>query len=184
MNKAYSLDTDFSREITTTMGIENTEHGTSENLLQYNQVTKKRRRPTLSILRGAKHMLAITILSACISITHAYAPPPMHVSSALFGVGTSVTSSPAARGLANGIFRRIQTLGNKNRKDSMDGQSRDGVIKDKFKEEEGDNGEDDESAGWLSWMVRGRVSRGTADLLMREAEELGGLPRSDRYSSR
>jgi hypothetical protein len=165
----------------TTVGIGNTEHG-SENLLPYNQINKKRQRPTLSKL-GAKHVLAITLLSACFSISHAYAPP-MHVSSALFGVGTSVTSSPAARGLANGIFRRIQNLGNKNRKDGMDGQTKDGVIKDKFKEEEGDNEEDDESAGWLSWMVRGRVSRGTADLLMREAEELGGLPRSDRYSSR
>ena len=43
--------------------------------------------------------------------------------------------------------------------------------------------DDDPEAGWLSWMTRGR-KRGVSDVRMREAEELGGVPRSDRYSSR
>lgn len=34
---------------------------------------------------------------------------------------------------------------------------------------------------WLNWMMRGR---GTDKIIMREAEELGGLPRGDRYSSK
>mmetsp|Transcript_40909 Transcript_40909/g.75678 ORF Transcript_40909/g.75678 Transcript_40909/m.75678 type:complete len:555 (-) Transcript_40909:6-1670(-) len=45
--------------------------------------------------------------------------------------------------------------------------------------------------GWLRWMTGGKRSadgasgpRGVADVKMREAAELGGLPRSDRYSSR
>ena len=40
-----------------------------------------------------------------------------------------------------------------------------------------------EDKGWLSWMKRGR-KYGTSEIKMREAEELGGVPRSDRYSSR
>jgi hypothetical protein len=50
---------------------------------------------------------------------------------------------------------------------------------------------DDASDGWLSWMSRGRSkgaagrSKGTTGKVkFREAEELGGVQRSDRYSSR
>ena len=37
---------------------------------------------------------------------------------------------------------------------------------------------------WMRWMMRGGTPRGTAKMIMREPEELGGLPRGDRYSSR
>lgn len=39
---------------------------------------------------------------------------------------------------------------------------------------------------WLSWMTRGTKitkTRNVDEIRMREAEELGGVPRSDRYSS-
>ena len=42
---------------------------------------------------------------------------------------------------------------------------------------------EDERARWLQWMMGGRP-RGTSKVILREAEELGGVPRSDRYSSR
>lgn len=48
---------------------------------------------------------------------------------------------------------------------------------------EGDTGEEGDDDGWVSWMARGKKS-GTSELKMREPEELGGVPRSDRYSSR
>lgn len=38
-------------------------------------------------------------------------------------------------------------------------------------------------ARWMSWMRAG-TPRGVEDIKMREARELGGVPRSDRYSSR
>ena len=40
--------------------------------------------------------------------------------------------------------------------------------------------EDETSSGWISWMTQGRK---TSSLLYREPEELGGIARSDRYSS-
>jgi len=43
--------------------------------------------------------------------------------------------------------------------------------------------EPEKASGWLSRMIRGKKG-GTAEVRMREAEELGGVPRSDRYSSR
>ena len=42
---------------------------------------------------------------------------------------------------------------------------------------------EDERTRWLQWMTGGRP-RGTSRVILREAEELGGVPRSDRYSSR
>lgn len=41
----------------------------------------------------------------------------------------------------------------------------------------------DPSQVWLRWMIGGNP-RNTADVTLREPEALGGLPRSDRYSSR
>jgi hypothetical protein len=41
----------------------------------------------------------------------------------------------------------------------------------------------DPSQGWLRWMIGGNP-RNTAEVTLREPEALGGLPRSDRYSSR
>lgn len=41
----------------------------------------------------------------------------------------------------------------------------------------------DPSAGWLRWMYTGSP-RNTAEVALREPEALGGIPRSDRYSSR
>jgi predicted membrane chloride channel (bestrophin family) len=49
-------------------------------------------------------------------------------------------------------------------------------------DEESDD-EDDPKTSWLRWMIGGKP-RGTSKVIMREAAELGGLPRSDRYSSR
>lgn len=46
-----------------------------------------------------------------------------------------------------------------------------------------ENEKNNQSAGWLSWMISGRRSS-VSDVRLREAEELGGIPRSDRYSSR
>ena len=47
-----------------------------------------------------------------------------------------------------------------------------------------DNGDpNDPSAGWLRWMYTGSP-RNTAEVALREPEALGGIPRSDRYSSR
>lgn len=43
--------------------------------------------------------------------------------------------------------------------------------------------QEDERARWLQWMMGGKP-RGTSKVILREAEELGGVPRSDRYSSR
>lgn len=45
-----------------------------------------------------------------------------------------------------------------------------------------DDGEEDRKK-WLVWLVGGKP-RGSSDIKMREAEDLGGVPRSDRYSSR
>lgn len=45
-----------------------------------------------------------------------------------------------------------------------------------------DEGDDDQSSGWLSWMAQGR-RKGVSEVKMRDPEELGGVPRSDRYSS-
>lgn len=42
---------------------------------------------------------------------------------------------------------------------------------------------DDPKAGWIGWLVTGKP-RGTSKVLMREAVELGGVPRSERYSSK
>lgn len=42
---------------------------------------------------------------------------------------------------------------------------------------------DDVKVSWLRWMMGGKP-RGTNKVIMREAVELGGVPRSDRYSSR
>ena len=44
------------------------------------------------------------------------------------------------------------------------------------------NDEDDQNQGWLRWMSGGKP-RGTDTVTMREDEALGGVPRSDRYSS-
>jgi hypothetical protein len=44
-------------------------------------------------------------------------------------------------------------------------------------------GVDHEKASWMSWMLSGQP-RGVAEVKMREALELGGVPRMDRYSSR
>lgn len=45
-----------------------------------------------------------------------------------------------------------------------------------------DEGDDDQASGWLSWMAQGR-RKGVSEVKMRDPEELGGVPRSDRYSS-
>ena len=50
-------------------------------------------------------------------------------------------------------------------------------------DDDDDDGEDDEDSGWLTWMVSGR-KRGSAEIKMRDPEELGGVPRSERYSSK
>lgn len=44
--------------------------------------------------------------------------------------------------------------------------------------------EEEDRSKWLSWMSRGTVSKNADEVRMREAEELGGVARSDRYSSR
>jgi predicted membrane chloride channel (bestrophin family) len=43
--------------------------------------------------------------------------------------------------------------------------------------------EEDSRSKWLRWMIGGKP-RGTNKVIMREAKELGGVPRSARYSSR
>jgi hypothetical protein len=56
----------------------------------------------------------------------------------------------------------------------------------KDKKEKGKNKEEDHRR-WLSWMSSGTLSlksRHADEVRMREAEELGGVPRSDRYSAR
>lgn len=44
---------------------------------------------------------------------------------------------------------------------------------------------DEETSRWMSWLSKGSLSksRHADEVRMREAEELGGVPRSDRYSS-
>lgn len=54
---------------------------------------------------------------------------------------------------------------------------------DSGKKNRGDDHESKTKA-WLHWMMRGGTPRGTSKVIMREPEELGGLPRGDRYSSR
>uniref|UniRef100_A0A7S3LDL3 Bestrophin homolog n=1 Tax=Amphora coffeiformis TaxID=265554 RepID=A0A7S3LDL3_9STRA len=46
-----------------------------------------------------------------------------------------------------------------------------------------DTQKEDERARWMQWMMGGKP-RGTSKVILREAEELGGVPRNDRYSSR
>jgi len=50
----------------------------------------------------------------------------------------------------------------------------------------GENDEEGNSAArrWLGILSKGSKKKGVSDVKLREAEELGGLPRSDRYSSR
>jgi hypothetical protein len=43
------------------------------------------------------------------------------------------------------------------------------------------NNQDEPDSGWVSWMKKGRK---TSALIYREPEELGGIIRPDRYSSR
>ncbi len=50
---------------------------------------------------------------------------------------------------------------------------------DDEREADGDN-----LSPWLKWMTTGGKPRESAKVKMREAVELGGIPRSDRYSSR
>ena len=52
-----------------------------------------------------------------------------------------------------------------------------------IEDDDDDDGEDEEESGWLTWMVSGR-KRGSAEIKMRDPEELGGVPRSERYSSK
>lgn len=48
-----------------------------------------------------------------------------------------------------------------------------------------DETNDDTSSRWLAWMTGGHISpRKTDEVKMREAEELGGVPRAERYASR
>jgi len=47
-----------------------------------------------------------------------------------------------------------------------------------------DDGDHESRKAWLRWMMQGGTPRGTSKVIMREPEELGGLPRGDRYSSR
>ena len=55
---------------------------------------------------------------------------------------------------------------------------------DETKEGDDDNDKNkDNTGGWLRWMMGGK-QRGTNKVVHREAKELGGVPRSDRYSSR
>lgn len=50
---------------------------------------------------------------------------------------------------------------------------------------EGKGDVEEKKAGWLRWMMVGKQQpRGTNKVIMREAVELGGVARSDRYSSR
>lgn len=57
--------------------------------------------------------------------------------------------------------------------------------KDEEDDESIDDDENNSGVGvWLGWLTGGRRLRGTNKVIMREAEELGGIPRSDRYSSR
>ena len=51
----------------------------------------------------------------------------------------------------------------------------------------GENDEEGNSSAarrWLGILSKGSKKKGVSDVKLREAEELGGLPRSDRYSSR
>jgi hypothetical protein len=47
----------------------------------------------------------------------------------------------------------------------------------------GEDDEDGNSSRWLGFLSKGK-KKGVSDVKLREAEELGGVPRSDRYSSR
>ena len=58
------------------------------------------------------------------------------------------------------------------------------TIQETLEPEHDDRNEQEAASPWLSWMMRGRKPRGTNTVMMREAEALGGLPRSSRYSSR
>jgi len=60
--------------------------------------------------------------------------------------------------------------------------------KEASKKKKGGSGQDDEAerSRWVAWMTRGTKSsrpRHSDEVKMREAEELGGVPRTDRYSS-
>jgi hypothetical protein len=57
------------------------------------------------------------------------------------------------------------------------------MREDLQREQDSDSESESDDAGWLSWMTRGK-SKGVSEVKMREAAELGGVPRSDRYSSR
>ncbi len=72
--------------------------------------------------------------------------------------------------LSSGSGRTILSMAPKNKKSKKD-------KKGKIKEED--------RRRWLSWMTTGTLSktRHADEIRMREAEELGGVARSDRYSS-
>lgn len=59
------------------------------------------------------------------------------------------------------------------------GQSKVGVLKARKRR----GGEADTDGRWLRWMKSG-ISRNTEEIKLRQAEELGGIPTSGRYSSR
>ncbi len=51
------------------------------------------------------------------------------------------------------------------------------------KSKKGKKNKEEDHRRWMSWLSSGTTTRHADEVRMREAEELGGVARSDRYSA-
>lgn len=115
----------------------------------------------------SRRRLAILSSYFCLALIAVHQTSRMQSCSAFSPLFTA-SSKPASKSLATGPARTILSMAPKTSKKSKKGKNK-----------------EEERTRWLSWMSSGTLSktRHADELLMREAEELGGVARSDRYSS-
>ena len=118
--------------------------------------------------------------------------------SPLFTTSSGSSSHPSIRkivarvaGSTDGISRSAPSMPSSksasksaSKSNSSSSKSSSSNNKRKSKTEQIQDKEEEDRSKWMSWMSRGSLSRHADEVRMREAEELGGVARSDRYSSR
>ncbi len=106
----------------------------------------------------------------CLVLAAIYQTSQLESCSAFSPLFTSASPKASAKSLATSIPKRtILSLAPKTPKKTK-------------KESEEDKNKEEERRKWMSWLSTGKT-RNAAEVRLREAEELGGVPRSDRYSA-
>ena len=106
----------------------------------------------------------------CLVLAAIYQTSQLESCSAFSPLFTSASPKPSSKSLATNIPRRtILSMAPKTPK----------KVKKETKE---DKNKEEERRQWMSWLSTGKT-RNAAEVRLREAEELGGVARSDRYSS-